>query len=280
MPHTAQQGQRKSAPSKQAWLTALTAVLVFLVALGSRRSFANVSSSRALLDARVVLGDLLVILGAVFVAELVVLVYLWVSYLRRRTVGADPGGTLRTSSWIQRLIAGLAAIMLFALFIGIAARGGDGGSASAPGLVPPSPLPPLAGSAPVTQSFVIHWWILLGVALLGLAGVLLVVLIRRRRDRRAGDDALPDGESPERAELLATVEASLGDLGDDPDAREAVIRAYVSLEQTLSQHGLARRPSEAPLEHLARWTRAVRVSRPACRDSHPGSTSAPASAFT
>lgn len=262
VPRTAQQGQRRSVLSKQAWLIVLTTVLVFLVALGSRRSFANVSSSRALLDARVVLGDLLVILGAVLAAEFVLLVYVWVSYLRKRNAGGDPSDALRSSSWGQRLIAGLAAIMLFAMFIGIAARGGDGDSTALPGLLSPSPLPLVGGSEAAPQPFVIHWWILLALALLGLAGVLLLVLIRRRRDRRAGGDAGTDGESPERIELLATVEASLEDLEDDPDPREAVIRAYVGLEQTLSQHGLARRPSEAPLEYLARWTRAVRVSRP------------------
>jgi heme/copper-type cytochrome/quinol oxidase subunit 2 len=261
VPRTAQQGQRRSAVSKQAWLTALTAVLVFLVALGSRRSFANVSSSRALLDARVAFGDLLVILGAVLVAEFVLLVYVWVSYLRRRNADPDAGRAVRPSSWTQRLVAGVAALMVFAVFIGIAARGGDGGSAGVLGLVPPSPLPPLAGSERVAQTFVIHWWILLGLALLGLVGVLLVVLVRRRRKRRADRDARSDDEPPERIELLATVEASLEDLEDDPDPREAVIRAYVNLEQTLSQHGLARRPSEAPLEYLARWTRAVHVRR-------------------
>ena len=88
MSRTAQPGPRGSSLSRQAWLTVLVATLVFLVALGSRRSFANVSPSRTLLDARVVLGDLFVILGAILFAEFCLLIYVWVSHLRKRRSGA------------------------------------------------------------------------------------------------------------------------------------------------------------------------------------------------
>jgi hypothetical protein len=231
---------------------------VFLVALGSRRSFANVSSSRALLDIRIVLGDFFVILGAVLVAEFCLLVYVWVSHVRKRRSGADTDEGLRPSSWSQRLVAGLAAMLLFAVFIGIAARNGEGGSAALPGFEPPAVLAPPGGSEAQPQAFVIHWWILLAVALIGLAGVLLVVLVRRRRHRPV---ASVDSVSSGREDLLATVDASLERLADDPNPREAVI-CLCGMEQALSRQGLARRPSETPLEYLARWTGAVRVGRP------------------
>jgi hypothetical protein len=255
---TARPGQRGSSLSRQAWLTVLVAALVFLVALGSRRSFANVSPSRTLLDARVVLGDLFVILGAVLVAEFCLLLYVWVSHVRKRRSGVDEDEERAPSSWGQRLLASLAALMLFALFIGIAARNEGDGSRTPFGFTPPISLPPLGSDRSAAQTFVIHWWILLGLALFGLAGVLLTVLLRRHR-RRLEVEA--ESASPEREELLAAIETSLDELEEDHDPRKAVIGAYVSMERALSRHGLARRPSEAPLEYLARWTSAVRVSR-------------------
>ncbi len=258
MSRTAQPGPRRSSLSRQAWLTALTVALVFLVALGSRRSFANVSPSRTLLEARVVLGDLFVILGAILVAEFCLLVYTWVSHLRKRRSGIDGDEKRAPSSWGQRLFASLVALMLFTVFIGVAARNGGDGSTTLLGFTPPVSLPPLGSDQSAAQTFVIHWWILLGLALFGSAGLLLTVLLRRRR-RRLEVEA--ESAPSEREELLAAVEASLEELEEDPDPRKAVIGAYASMEQALSRHGLARRPSEAPLEYLARWTSAVRVSR-------------------
>ena len=258
MSPTAQPGPRGSSLWRQAWLTVLVATLVFLVALGSRRSFANVSPSRTFLDARVVLGDLFVILGAILVAEFCLLVYVWVSHLRKRRSGVDEDEQRIPSSWGQRLLPSLGALMLFALFIGVAARNEGDGSTTPLGFTPPVVLPPLGSDQSGAQTFVIHWWILVGLALVGLAGLLLTVLLRRRH-RRLEVEA--EGEPLEREELLAAVEASLQEMEEDPDPRKAVIGAYASMEQALSRHGLARRPSEAPLEYLARWTSAVRVSR-------------------
>jgi hypothetical protein len=148
--------------------------------------------------------------------------------------------------------------MLFALFIGVAARNEGDGPTTPLGFTPPIGPPPLGSDQSAAQTFVIHWWILLGLALCGLTGLLLTIMQRRRR-RRLETEA--ESAPSEREELLAAVEASLQELEDDPDPRKAVIGAYASMEQALSRHGLARRPSEAPLEYLARWTSAVRVSR-------------------
>jgi Domain of unknown function (DUF4129) len=258
VPRTARPGPRGSSLSRQAWLTVLVATLVFLVALGSRRSFANVSPSRTLLDARVVLGDLFVILGAVLVAEFCLLIYVWVTHLRKRRSGVDEDEERIPSSWGQRLLASLAALMLFAVLIGVVARNEGSGSSTPLGVTPPVGLPALGSDQPAGQTFVAHWWILVGLALVGLAGLLLTVLLRRHR-RRLEVEA--ESAPPEREELLAAVEASLEKLKEDLDPRKAVIGAYVSMEQALSRHGLARRSSEAPLEYLARWTNAIRVSR-------------------
>ena len=69
----------------------------------------------------------------------------------------------------------------------------------------------------------------------------------------------PVPEEPD--ELLAAVDLSLEDLENDPDARRAVIRAYARMERALGSYGLARRPSETPLEYLARALTSLRVGR-------------------
>ncbi len=74
----------------QAWLVVLTAGLVFLIALGSGRSFARISPARRLLDVRPAVGDLLVLLVAVLVVEFGLLVYVLLSYFKKRSPD-DPG---------------------------------------------------------------------------------------------------------------------------------------------------------------------------------------------
>ena len=100
----------------------------------------------------------------------------------------------------------------------------------------------------------IHWW---GYALLGARP-------GRRRSRRSGTCA-SRGREPvepdEPDELLAAVDLSLEDIENDPDPRRAVIRAYARMERALGSYGLARRPSETPLEYLARALTSLRVGR-------------------
>jgi len=96
-----------------------------------------------------------------------------------------------------------------------------------------------------------------GAAALALAGgaAVAVVLLRRRRAPRdlvAAPDALPEA-------LEAAFDASLDDLRREPDARRAVIAAYARAERVLAEHGLPRRPAEAPLEYLARVLLGLRV---------------------
>jgi hypothetical protein len=216
-----------------------------------------VSSSRTLLDIRFVLGDLFVVLAAVFFAELCLLVYVWVSYLRKRRLGIQHEQQRTPGSWAQRLLVSLTALMLVVLLVGIATRTADNESSAPLGLSVPIAPPPLGGDEPPTQPLVIHWWVLLGLALLGLSVLLTIVMRHRRRPKAKAEHA-----GSEREELLAAVEASLENIDEDSDPRSAVIRAYASMERALALHGLARRPSEAPLEYLARWTSAVSLSRP------------------
>jgi hypothetical protein len=67
------------------------------------------------------------------------------------------------------------------------------------------------------------------------------------------------------AAVAQAVDESLDDLRAEPDPRRAVIAAYARLERVLAAHGLPRKPSEAPLEYLARMLNELSVSDHAAR---------------
>lgn len=95
-------------------------------------------------------------------------------------------------------------------------------------------------------------WIALALGLLVLA-VLIGVGVQSWRTRRTtmAVETVPAGPDP----LALAVEAALFDLENEADPRRAVIKAYASTESVLREHGLPRRPAEAPLEYLDRVLR-------------------------
>jgi hypothetical protein len=93
-------------------------------------------------------------------------------------------------------------------------------------------------------------WLAIVLSVLILAG-LAAVGIAHLRARRAVAPAELVPLDP----LAAAVEAALLDLEGETDPRRAVIKAYARTEAVLREHGLPRRPSEAPLEYLDRVLR-------------------------
>ena len=76
-------------------------------------------------------------------------------------------------------------------------------------------------------------------------GILALLLIFRRPSvsgSRKRDDAA----------LEHAVAAGVEALESEPDARQAVIKAYAGMERALAEDGLPRQPSETPLEYLRR----------------------------
>jgi Domain of unknown function (DUF4129) len=55
-----------------------------------------------------------------------------------------------------------------------------------------------------------------------------------------------------REEIAVAFDESLDDLRSEPDVRRAIIAAYARMERALATAGIPRRPSEAPLEYMAR----------------------------
>jgi hypothetical protein len=106
------------------------------------------------------------------------------------------------------------------------------------------------GTTPVGKArpsaFVVPAW--LPWTLLGIVAVALMVGLAVALRRRA-----PSSETtPDARATRAAVQAAIGALETDGDARRAVIAAYGSMQRTLSEHGIARSPDEAPREYLQR----------------------------
>jgi hypothetical protein len=90
-----------------------------------------------------------------------------------------------------------------------------------------------------------------------------VRLVRSRRSATA-DGLLPkeaypaaaaeeeDSAATEEAALALAADKALAELRIEGDARRAIIGCYAQMERSLARAGMARRPSEAPLEYLAR----------------------------
>jgi Domain of unknown function (DUF4129) len=89
-----------------------------------------------------------------------------------------------------------------------------------------------------------------GIAVLGFIGVRSV-----RRERRGLVK-----EHQLQLEFEELVEDTLADLYAEKDARKAIIAAYARVEQIFATYGLAREPSEAPVEYLERVLPELRAS--------------------
>jgi len=64
-------------------------------------------------------------------------------------------------------------------------------------------------------------------------------------------------------DLAVALDESLDDLHTEPDVRRAIIAAYARMERALGAAGVPRRPSEAPLEYLARALHSLDANAPA-----------------
>lgn len=99
-----------------------------------------------------------------------------------------------------------------------------------------------------------HEWavtlvVVLGVALLVIAGLIVWRRWLRRRFLRAHESSLAPTE---RDTATVLVEAMLDDLDAETDPRRAIIGAYRRMERVLGERDMGRNPSEAPLEWLGR----------------------------
>jgi hypothetical protein len=188
------------------------------------------------------LTPLLIVAGMVVAAVAVVILVDLVQGLERGPLPKH-GRAVRN---ILLLVGLVALLLLFAQLLpnNEQARKGLGPPALGPGNEP--------AAEPDDGGFAI------GLAVVAVTTLVVVLALRRRRTGARAD------RSADHADLAGEVGAVLDDviarLRGEGDPRQAVITAYARMEDVFARHGLPRRPSEAPLEFLARALE--HVSRP------------------
>ncbi len=176
-----------------------------------------------------------------------------IAYLILVAAGVPDDYLVRRRRWW----AALAAMMALAAIIAIAVNLSRPIGEDALGLPPqerrdePSPLrDPAARSNDALGAATA---LLLGLGFLGV----VVAAIYRRRAWEGGDIGQDDHDA-----LVAEVDAGIEDLRAIRDPRAAVIACYVRMERFFRGEGLGRRPSDTPLEFIARALRARKVDGP------------------
>ena len=239
--------QRASNKTRAAIATLALGVLAAIVAVAAR---APLSRSTPV-DARslqapttalfmVIAGIGIVMLGAVAV-------FIW-SGRRRKDDPPEHEPPPIEVHWIWKVLAtllplALGAALVVAAVTGYRLRGKEPGSGSTflTGGSGPS-----SGPTRGAREFVVpSWlpWTALGiVAVAVLAGVVVLWLRRPRRE----------STTAEAGATRAAVDAAIGALDSEADPRRAVIAAYGAMQRSLAEHGVARRPTEAPREYLQR----------------------------
>lgn len=234
-----------SATVAAAGLTAATAVIAMAArAPLSRSTPVDAASARAPVTAL-----FMVFVGAGILALAAIAMSIWPGRGRKDDDEPEFAPEPLQVHWIWKLLAILLPLALGAALVAAAVLGvrtahtaprvyGGGGPAR----------PPTATSAPrsVGTGFALPAWLpwtVLAIVVVAIAaGVLL--LVRRR--------APPADEPSERSAARAAVQAAIGALDTTADPRRAVIAAYVAMQGTLAEHGVARSPAEAPREYLRR----------------------------
>ena len=157
-----------------------------------------------------------------------------------------------------------------------------GSGPALPGQDVPPPLPPSApprlpesnGVPPAASTIAQIALVVVAVLVAVVVAVVLIRLLvlairnRRRRPRRSGlglleaEDASALADAPT---VLRGIAAALGALDEDREPGDAVVRAWLGLQQAAEDAGLARSPSETPTEFTGRVLTRTGADRAALR---------------
>ena len=222
------------------------AVVVVAIAARAPLSRSTPVDARALQAPTTAVFTLITGIGIVMLGAVAMLVW---SGRRRKDDPPEHEPAAIEVHWIWKVLATLLPFALGAALVAAAVTGsgrvqntrGVGGAfgAGRPGQLAGRP------SDGPTGFVVPSWlpWTLLGIAAVAVAAGIVVLWLRRPRPAVAPAEA---------SATRAAVDAAIGALHDEADARRAVIAAYGAMQRTLGEHGVVRSPTEAPREYLQR----------------------------
>jgi hypothetical protein len=131
-----------------------------------------------------------------------------------------------------------------------------------------NPLVPTVSSVVQTVLTVLVCIVALAVAALLIRLLVSAILERRRRTRLHGRHGLEAGAEPEVADaptVLRGIAAALGALDEHREPGDAVVRAWLGLQQAAEDAGFARSPAETPTEFTGRVLSRTGADRAALR---------------
>jgi heme/copper-type cytochrome/quinol oxidase subunit 2 len=103
-----------------------------------------------------------------------------------------------------------------------------------------------SGPTRAARGFVVPSWLpWTALGIIAVAVIAGIVVLWVRRPRR-------ESTTPEAGATRVAVDAAIDALDSEADPRRAVIAAYRAMQRALGEHGVARRPTEAPREYLQR----------------------------
>lgn len=217
----------------------------------------------------------------VFDAVVVFLVLCGVATVVLIVVGVVAGSDRRTARYTVQRSAGGAALLVLVFAFVLAANPFDdevgmfgtphgGQSVESEPLDRPTPVDPEAESGPDLDGAVSTVGVVVGVlAFLVLAALVVALMVRRNRLHRDVMPSTGDGDddtasrTAARDRMIGLLDDAIEDLRTHPDAREAVVSAWVRLEHAFAEAGVHRRPADTPLRYLGRALRTVEASAPA-----------------
>jgi len=225
----------------------LTAAMV-LVAIAARDPLGRSTPVDAASAGAPATALFLLLVGAGCAALAAIVMLVWPGRRRKADDEPEPERVLPEVHWIWKLVAILLPLALGAAMVAAALLGAGHRRPPLPRVV----IGPFAAPtvrAPRTarpNGFVLPGWLpwtVLAILVVAIGAGVLLLLNRRT----------PEGaEPPQRIASRAAVQAAIAALGAASDPREAVIAAYVAMQETLAAHGVARAASEAPREYLRR----------------------------
>jgi Domain of unknown function (DUF4129) len=244
-------GPNPSPKAKGLAVAALCVVCLVVVAVATPDGSPFDTDPSGVIAPRVptLVGVILVVFG--------VLAAMGIAYLILVTAGVPDDYRARRRRWWAALAAMMALAAIVAIGVNVSRPIGEDDRGRPPREQRDESSPLRDPAARSNEALGAATALLLGLGFLGV----VVAAIYRRRAWEGGDV-----DDQEHDALVTEVGAGIEDLRSIPDPRAAVIACYARMERFFRAEGLRRRPSDTPLEFIARALRARRVDGPSPLD--------------